>query len=107
MKLLPLEVYRGRHDCTNGGITSAHDTIYMVCPRGHCDSEEVAEELIFRGESLGNYHRLVPIKPTPEGMAGPMFGGNLAATSDGRAGGIAYHVHDRYETWEQFEYLSR
>ena len=56
------------------------------------------------------------IRPAPEdvpvGMAGPMFGGTYAATSDSRmreATGLrsALPIHDRFETWDQYRMLSQ
>jgi hypothetical protein len=52
-------------------------------------------------------------------LCGPMFGGNYADTSDSRFGEAmertvkgtrffgAVPIHDRYETWAQYESLSR
>lgn len=116
MKLLPLQVYRTRYemldngaesDCTNGGVSAKHHTVYVICPEGHVDSDKVDPSLIFKPEHRGgNYWALIPTVTKP-GMCGPMDGGNLAETCDSRGKGIIYHIHDRFETWEQYEVLSR
>lgn len=113
MKALALEVYRTRRlsDCTNGGVTSTHDTILVEHPDGYIEVDEKnpPENLMcvvkrfFAGREI--YH-LEPVVE-PEG-AGWMFGGNYAATSDSRfdelIGGMygAVAVHDRQETWDQY-----
>jgi hypothetical protein len=56
------------------------------------------------------YLHLEPMFDRPEGVAGPMMGGNYITTSDSRFRGIANHplpVHDRFEAWEQYKALTR
>jgi hypothetical protein len=115
-RLLPFHVYRTRYanwndgaecDCTNGGVSAKNHTLYVPNPRGHFKVSEVDANLIFLPEHRGgNYHALVPYVER-EGMCGPMAGGNLAATTDSRGGGMIYHVHDRFETWADYRAMSR
>ena len=121
--LLPLTVYRSAlGDCTNGGVTSKADTIYLEDEEGWLSPVAIDPALIFRAERNvygsqinvpgAHYHRLIPVHPeasgiNPDKMCGPMAGGNLASTSDSRGKGYTYHVHDRWETWEQTLILSR
>jgi len=107
LKLMPLSVYRDGHNCTNGGVTAKNDTIYMVHPEGFLDAEKEDRALIFEEERRGeNYMALIPFDKEREDMMGPTFGGNLAATSDSRVK-YTYHVHDRYDTWEHYDRMSR
>ena len=117
MKALPVEVFRsGLGDCTNGGISSRHDTLYVICDRGFIDIDpknppenlaKVVKRTIF-GRTI--YH----IEPyAPATHVGWMMGGNYAATSDSRfsdmIGGMygAVAIHDRQESQELYDLLSR
>jgi len=68
--------------------------------------DRLPTDLLFYPEHRGgNYYAARPevLKP---GLCGPMDGGALAATSDSRANGIIYHIHDRFETAELNALLS-
>ena len=97
MNYLPLEVYRAAdgHDCSAKGISSKYDTIYVACEDGAVHESKIPPCLRFESEDRGgDYWAVIP------GMLGsvrPMFGGNLATTSDSRAHSRVYHIHDRYE----------
>lgn len=105
--VLRLEVYRSANgDSTNNGISSTNATIYMVDPKGFPTDVSKIENLVFTPEDCGNgYKRLIPIKSKPN-SAGPMFGGNLAYL---RYNGTVevFHIHDRFETWDQYRGLTR
>lgn len=89
-----------------GGITDTAKDIYIPCPTGNFKFSELNPELIFIPEQRGtNYHALKPILQ-PEGQCGPMSGGNLAYSSDSRCP-LVYHIHDRFETQEVYNALSR
>lgn len=132
MKALPLNVYRHNYndswnpdyDPTNGGISGRYDKILVPCDDGWVNVDPTACENLFRieGMHIGQCFvlHLVPYDPRREGMVGPMFGGNYATTSDSRWGRwLAEHfgnefrfntclaIHDRYETPEVYEALSR
>lgn len=112
-RLLRMTVYRpvrdgfmGDIDCTNGGVSGKNEAVYMVCESGNFKLSEVDPSLVFIPEHRGgNYWALSPYVVKP-GHCGPMDGGNLAV-GDGRANGIVYHIHDRFETWEHYNAISR
>jgi len=111
---LPFNVYHTSYDmldhgkpsdCTNGGASSKSNTVYVPCPDGHVTDPDPA--LVFDPEHRGgNYWALTP-RVQPIGQCGPMAGGNLAYTCDSRGKGMVYHIHDRFETWAQYESLSK
>lgn len=118
VKALPVYVYRQADgtDCTNNGISSRYNRLLCVCNDGFIDVDESnpPENLVkvVRRELFGRdvYHLEPVVKPVG---AGWMAGGNYAATSDSRfsrlVGGMygAVSIHDRQETQEQYERLSR
>ena len=97
MKAIIGHVYRwSLGPCSNGGVSDAFDTIYIVCEDGNYDVDTLDPNLVFVQEKRGpDYWALTPIIKKPN-MIGPMFGGNLA-TGDSRAP-YAYRIHDRWET---------
>jgi hypothetical protein len=105
-KVISLIVCRSHFDSTNDGISSKNSTIYLVHPEGPTNFKDVAPQLVFTEEKRGpEYYALIPIIQ-PENAVGPMFGGNLAYSSDCRVK-RPYHIHDRFETWEAYSGLSR
>lgn len=92
-----------------GGITDllTKESIYIPCPTGNVLFEDIAnEDLIFIEEQRSpEYWALKPVNQ-PKGVLGPMAGGNLAYSSDSRCKHV-YHIHDRFETQEQYDALSR
>lgn len=126
MRGLSVNIYRNDlGDCTNGGVTSperAHGKIFVVFDealgRGNWDLEEcrdnprfVCLKVVRRNLGRGEYLHLEPMFGRPEGMAGPCFGGNYVATSDSRFseafGSRPLPVHDRWDTWEDYDILTR
>lgn len=118
MKALPVYVYRRPNgtDCTNGGISAKYDRLLVVCPDGFIDVDEndppenlckVVKRHLF-GRDIFHVEPVVP----PKG-AGWMAGGNFAETSDSRFGKLcgdmygALSIHDRDESWEMYDMLSR
>jgi hypothetical protein len=90
-------------DCTNGGVSSRVDMLYVECDTGHVT--DPPDELKFRVERRSpTYLAIVPVHQ-PEGLVGPICGGNLATTSDSRLDGI-FHIHDRFDTQELYDALS-
>ena len=110
-KGLSVFVYRNTlGDCTNNGISCKQDRLILVGPgcgevfEGDETNTIVVKTKIFSGKS---YTYAEPAEQ-PKGMAGPMFGGNFAFTSDSRMPNHApIPIHDRFETWETYEHLSR
>lgn len=129
MKALILNVYRGTYgdpdyDPTNGGISGRYDEILVPCEHGFMNVDPATCENLFRIErfTFGPWEtlHLVPYNKEREGLIGPMDGGNYADASDSRWGemlarkfGPFYRfntclaIHDRYETPEVYEALSR
>ena len=116
MKGLIVNTYRNAGgDCTNGGVTTRHDDFILVDPTTDLGPFEVTEKDIEAGRVLmvgsvcigGKKHfHAFPYGTEQSGKAGPrMFGGNMVATSDSRFRerfGTALNVHDRFESWEQY-----
>ena len=117
-KLLGLTVYRPRFDFmngaesdgTNGGASAKANTIYIPHHEGYIEVSRVDPSLVFVPEKRGaNYWALKPAFPRSEGdprTIGPMDGGNLATTCDSRGDGFIYHIHDRFDTPEDYRALS-
>ena len=117
MKALPVDVYRcSGADCTNNGVSGRYDRLLVLCDDGFLDvdSDNLPENLFhvvrrtFCGREI--YH-LEPVVPPKD--AGWMMGGNYAATSDSRFSRMtgnyyeAIPIHDRQETWAEYDMLSR
>lgn len=100
-------------DCTNNGASSRHDTMFVF----EGDITDVKNEINSLGidedaclwlvkRYLGNKPRfyLTPIAyANGNDEQGPvMFGGNKADVE-----GVVYDIHDRKETWEENDFLSR
>lgn len=117
-KALPVDVYRSINigDCTNGGVSSRFDRLLVLCDDGFIDVDmdnppenlcKVVHRFLF-GRDV--YH-IEPVEE-PKGC-GWMAGGNFAHTSDSRFSDMCGHqygalaIHDRQETWEEYDILSR
>lgn len=103
-RFLTLNVYKfPLGDC--GGITDFIGTksIFIPCPDGYIDYQDIEDKnLIFIPEHMsGEYWALKPLV-CPEGLVGPMLGGNLAYSSDSRCRRV-YHIHDRFETQSRYD----
>jgi hypothetical protein len=118
--------YFPNNDSTNGGITSMNDRLTV----GY-GSEEVWEDLELgevqlvlcegtRGESrvirdkedflnvLGNGGYVKTVVKSKEGLIGPMNGGNYVVNNNGMGIiTVPIKVHDRHETQELYDALSR
>lgn len=108
-------------DCTNGGLSSKRDTI--ICYDG--DLEAVKADVknkgldpalclyVVRRELWGEPHPyLTPLNWAIKEPSGPVMAGGNYAMGDGRWKKWFGHylplpIHDRIETWEQYEQLSR
>ena len=115
---LTVNVYRwGLGDCTNGGASAEVKSICVVNIPGPFNPrpDTPAFELV-QGRGGQGHAILRPVDG--RGGIGPMFGGNFGYSSDSRFGEAvreltgsnhygAVHIHDRYETPEQYEVLSR
>ena len=118
VKALRLQVNSNPSDrkCANGGWTQEHDELFVICGQGNWDVETDDPALFKLTHSTYQVICLVPYNGG-EG-AGPMMGGSYAGTCDSRftrmcesMTGHPWHgavaVHDRYESWELYEALSR
>ena len=121
IKKINVDVFKSASfgDCTNGGLTSRKRSMFLFVD---CTREEAVEEcekfginpedqlLLVRRELWGERHDYAEPLVKPERMA-QCFGGNFVYTSDSR-----FHewtgcwnpmpVHDRFDTWEDFNALS-
>ena len=114
---LNVEVFRwGLGDCTNGGESAEVESVCVVNVGGPFNPgpDRPAFELV-QGPGGQGHAILRPVK-SREGI-GPMFGGNFGYSSDSRFSEAiqeltgsrhygAVHIHDRYETPEQYRALS-
>lgn len=117
MKALRIYVYRNAvlGDCTNNGISAKHDSLLVLCDKGNWDVDmaDAPENLVKLVERKYDNQRFFHLEPVnPAAGAGWMAGGNFAGTSDSRFSDMtgfygAISIHDRDETWEQYDRLSR
>lgn len=111
MKTIPVNVFTDGDDCTNGGVSSRYNRLYLAVEDGWFDVPEDDPRLlvpITRHFGFGDYIHAEPVIGRPDGCVGPMFGGNFVYTSDSRfPSPYPIPVHDRFETWEEYDMLSR
>jgi hypothetical protein len=115
MKGMLVYVYRNGADCTAGGITSKVDMIIIVGEgiEGPFEVDPGEAFLELRKKNVGGdeYLYAVPVDGRDTaGMVGPMFGGNFVYSSDSRFRRVCPYpipVHDRWETQELYDSLSR
>jgi hypothetical protein len=112
MKALPIYVYKNNlGDCTNNGISSKFETLLLIHEEGFIDVNENTENLVkvvTRNLFGGEYKHIEPFKKATK--VGYMMGGNYASTSDSRFSKISKYplaIHDRQETQEEYDSLSR
>lgn len=119
VKALRLDVYANQRyrACANGRWTEGHDSLYVACPEGNWEVEETDPALF---DLVRGPFETIHLRPRNGGDgAGPMMGGSYAGSCDSRfnemcaelAGVRYWHgavaVHDRYESRELYERLSR
>lgn len=115
---MTLSVYRDHlGDCTNGGLSSKATRICVINVDGpFVPSADMPAFRLVEGAFKGQVV-LVPVDQ-PEGLIGPMFGGNMAYTSDSRFSAKvrkltdsnfygAVPIHDRFETQAEYDILCR
>ncbi|MAH51789.1 hypothetical protein CMI37_38590 [Candidatus Pacearchaeota archaeon] len=115
MASLLVDVHRRAFDATNDGLSKHHDMLRVTLPGDSPGDSKYNREIphFYLDENNVGGERYVFLRPAKaaEG-AGWMNGGNFAHTSDGRfrsavGHGGAIPIHDRDETWEEYEALSR
>lgn len=127
---LLIEVYRGRFDATNGGISGKHHALCLVNAEGPFEPTDDAPAAFLVHGFVPDSVIVVPAERNFDGTGwvpvarqtsrGPaqMFGGNYAASSDSRLDDAirrlvgkpiygAIPIHDRSETWNDYNALSR
>jgi hypothetical protein len=114
-------------DSTNGGLSGRFDRLTVVNVEGPFEPtpdhpavmlvpNALGSVVIMPAEKIGD--EWLEIASNTKAYAGPMFGGNYAATSDSRFGRAveailghrfygAVPIHDRLETWSDYEALTR
>jgi hypothetical protein len=108
-------------DCTNYGITSKHDSLYLYSgDRDECmkdaEKEGIIDKALWLNKRIlwGEKHYFAEplVLPDIDGLG--MMGGNYVCSCDSRYGRMIEDpcsrplpVHDRFETWAQYEALSR
>ena len=112
MQGLPVDTYRNKYDCTNGGVSSKYDEFILV-GKGipeifETNDKTLALKLVERTIGGARYLHAEPIESPRPGCVGWMFGGNFIWTSDSRfPNRYPISIHDRQETQMQNEHLSR
>ena len=115
VRSLPVYVFKNEgKDWSNGGITSRFNEILVLNDKGHVqvDLDNPPENLCVYVERelwLGEvFNYIEPYAPKEKGCVGWMYGGCIADTSDSRfQSDHPVRIHDRQETQELYDILSR
>ena len=105
---LIVDVYRNSSaDCTANGISSNQNTLILIDIDAPFEGDEKNSVKLVTRWLFGKwYHHAEPLVK-PEGMVGPMMGGNFIYTSDSRfPSDYPIPLHDRFETQEAYKHLS-
>lgn len=110
------------YDCTNGGVTSRHDsfTFFWNCKVEdaikYCEENNLDKDsclILVKRELWGEDHSYAAPLFRPKNTIGPMFGGNFIYTCDdnfyklhGLTTGSPIQVHDRFESQKEYDALS-
>lgn len=117
-KALPVNIYKHKgDDCSNGGISSRYNEILLLCEDGfiNVDMDNPPENLckvVKRKLWDKVYVHIEPVRESAKDRTHYMYGGCIVSTSDSRfekATGVDYpiNLHDRTETWEEYDMMSR
>lgn len=115
MRALPISIYEDKRigNCSNGGISSRYSEVLLICEEGFIEIDESNPpenlvKLVVRNLWNKEYKHIEPVvRPTG---AGWMAGGTLVYSCDSRFRELSDYplsFHDRQETWEQYDLLSR
>ena len=116
IKGLIVSVLRDEYDCTNGGISSGVNTLLLVgddIPKVHSRPRDSDRILKIVKRNIGGrvYIHAEPIHSPEKGFTPWSMGGNFVYSSDSRfrefVNDYPIAVHDRSDTWENYELLSR
>jgi len=115
MKALPLYVFKNESlkGCSNNGVSEKFDKLLLIHEEGFVDIDENNPpenlvKLVIRNLADGEYKHIEPYKNATS--IGYMSGGSYASTSDSRFSKISKYplaIHDRQETQEEYDALSR
>ena len=104
MRCLPVEVYKcNLGDCSNGGLSSKVNEVYIPCASGFLNVEEDDPKLVrivTKDLGFSKHTHAEPVAEKPKGTVGYMFGGTFIYSSDSRFRDIAQYpipLHDRVE----------
>lgn len=101
---LRVEIARTSYDCDLNLFHGKRAVVLVNVPGRSYASEAEPAARLERGP--GGDMVVVP-DAQPANMAGPMYGGTYAGGYGMPTGRAALPVHDRFETWEQHELMSR
>ena len=111
-KALPVYIYKHKRDtCSNGGISERYDEILLLCNDGFVDVDmdnppENLCKVVKRNLWGKDYYHVEPYVKAKG--AGWMYGGSIVNTSDSRfAFDYPLKLHDRDETWDEYNELSK
>lgn len=117
-----VDIYKSRgQSYANGGVSDQCNQVVLLLSGGggFMDPDKAdAVVKIVPGNRPKTIKAIVVKGPGESGGAGPMMGGSYIASSDSRFSAECQRVlgapfygavplHDRFETWEQYEQLSR
>lgn len=92
--------------CANGGISDVYDQVVLVGPGIPEETEadpappavELQQSFVHGGSVIA-----VPLDQPADKPVGPMYGGTFIFSSNSCfPGGVPIRLHDRFETWEQY-----
>ena len=108
---------KGFKNCSNNGVSARFDHV-VVLPTpefpisGPFEPNEQTPAVTLKRNSQGDIIAVPVDAPGPESeFCGPMFGGAYICTSDSRFSQVtkiyaAIPLHDRWETWQQYNRIS-
>lgn len=111
-KAISANIFKSKFgSCSNHGISEKFDEVLLLHDDGYIDVDldDPPENLcvIERRVLFGKEADYVRPFAKPEGVAGPMYGGCLVDSSDSRfESDHPLKLHDRFETWEEYELYS-
>lgn len=114
MRALSINIYKHKNrDCSNNGLSSRYNELLLICEEGNIDIDENNPpenlvKLVSRHLFGRDYLHIEPVaKP---GGAGWMSGGCVVYSCDSRFRRMSEYplsLHDRDESWELYDKLSR
>ena len=117
MKALRVSIFEDKSigNCSNNGISARHNEILLLHPYGNIEVDEKNPpenlcKVVERVFSFGTYKHIEPVAKTKPGNVGWMAGGSICHSSDARFREYSDYplmLHDRQETTEEYEFLSR